>query len=134
MNRPKQRYEPPTKSTIQGGDGSRSGGAGGDPAALCRAARLAEPEEQQRQALAADGKWIRDANRNGTLRYATTTLVKHTTCLLLASLNFRENNGELAAVGALLEVVPIAGSVLTQHVSNQPLWGRLSVELSLSGR
>ena len=31
----------------------------------------------------------------------------------LASLNFHDHNGELAAVGALLEVVPISGALLT---------------------
>ena len=35
--------------------------------------------QQQRQALAADGKRIRGANRNGTMRYETATLVEHRT-------------------------------------------------------
>ena len=56
---------------------------------------------------------MRGANRNGTLRYETATLVEHTTGVPLASLNFRDHNGELAAVGALLEVVPISGALLT---------------------
>ena len=73
--------------------------------------RLPAPgEQEQRQALAADGKRIRGANRNGTLRYETATLVEHTTGLPLASLNFHDQNGELAPVGALLEVVPISGA------------------------
>ena len=41
------------------------------------------------------------------------TLVEHTTGVPLASLNFHDHNGELAAVGALLEVVPISGALLT---------------------
>ena len=53
------------------------------------------------------------SNRNGTLRYETATLVEHTTGVPLASLNFHDHNGELAAVGALLEVVPISGALLT---------------------
>ena len=69
--------------------------------------------QEQRQALAADGKRIRGANRNGTLRYEIATLVEHTTGVPLASLNFHDENGELAAVAALLEEVSIAGSVIT---------------------
>ena len=48
-----------------------------------------------------------------SLRYETATLVEHTTGVPLASLNFHDHNGELAAVGALLEVVPISGALLT---------------------
>ncbi len=39
-------------------------------------------------ALAADGKRIRGANRNGTLRYETATLVEHSTGVPLASPTF----------------------------------------------
>ena len=45
--------------------------------------------------------------------YETATLVEHRTGVPLASLNFHDQNGELAAVGALLEVVPISGAVIT---------------------
>ena len=45
------------------------------------------------------------------MRYETATLVEHTTGVP-ASLNFHDQNGELAA-GALLEVVPISGKVIT---------------------
>ena len=76
--------------------------------------RLPVPVAQtQRQALAADGKRIRGANRNGTVRYETATLVEHSSGVPLASLNFHDRNGELAAVGALLEVTPIAGALIT---------------------
>ena len=113
-NRAKGRYEPPTKSTIH-----RVVMAADAPAleaTLQRYAKLRLPvpeEQEQRQALAADGKRIHGANRNGTLRYETATLVEHSTGVPLASLNFHDQNGELAAVGALLEVVPISGAVLT---------------------
>ena len=77
-------------------------------------ARLPVPAEQtQRQALAADGKRIRGANRNGTVRYETATLVEHRSGVPLASLNFHDEHGELAAVGALLEATPIAGALIT---------------------
>ena len=70
-----------------------------------RARVPASGAQEQRQALAADGKRIRGANRNG--------LVEHRTGVPVASLNFHDQNGELAAVGALLEVVPISGAVIT---------------------
>ena len=47
------------------------------------------------------------------MRYETATLVEHRTGVPVASLNFHDQNGELAAVGALLEVVPISGAVIT---------------------
>ena len=113
-NRATGRYEPPTKSTIHRVVMAT------DPEALeelqqrYASARVAAPEApDQRQALAADGKRIRGANRNGTMRYETATLVEHDTGVPVASLNFHDQNGELAAVGALLEVVSISGAVLT---------------------
>ena len=106
-NKATGRYEPPTKP---GGDGRGRSGVGSDAAALYQARLPAPGEQEQRQALAADGKRIRGANRNGTLRYETATLVEHTTGLPLASLNFHDQNGELAPVGALLEMVPISGA------------------------
>ena len=113
-NRRTGRYEAPTKSTIH------RVVMQADPqeleATLQRYAtpRLPAPAQQpQRRALAGDGKRIRGANRNGTLRYETATLVEHTTGVPLASLNFHDENGELAAVGALLETVPIAGALIT---------------------
>ena len=65
--------------------------------------RLPPPAPRQRRAIAADGKRIRFAKRHGSLRYETATLVEHGTGVPLASLNFDDENGELAAVGALLE-------------------------------
>ena len=110
-NRRTGRYEAPTKSTIHRVLMETDSEA--VEAALQRyELRLPAPGEQ-RQALAADGKRIRGANRNGTLRYETATLVEHTTGVPLASLNFHDEGGELAAVGALLEEVSIKGSEIT---------------------
>ena len=107
-NKATGRYEPPAKP---GGDGRGRSGVwkrrcSAIPSHGCRR----QEKQEQRQALAADGKRIRGANRNGTLRYETATLVEHTTGLPLASLNFHDQNGELAPVGALLEVLPISGA------------------------
>ena len=46
------------------------------------------------------------------MRYETATLVEHSNGVPLAS-GFHDRNGELAAVGALLEVTPIAGALIT---------------------
>ena len=112
-NRSTGRYEPPTKSTIH--RVVMQADAQELEATLQRyaAPRLPAPAQQPKRALAGDGKRIRGANRNGTLRYETATLVEHTTGVPLASLNFHDENGELAALGALLEVVPIAGALIT---------------------
>ena len=112
-NQTTELYEPPTKSTIH--RVLMQTDAEALEATLQRYAqpRLPPPEPQQRRALAADGKRIRGANRNGTLRYETATLVEHDTGVPLANLNFHDENGELAAVGALLEAVPINGAVIT---------------------
>ena len=67
----------------------------------------------ERTALAADGKHIRGANRNGTMHFETATLVEHGTGVPVASLNYHDDGGEIAAVSALLEGVPIAGTVIT---------------------
>ena len=107
-------YEPPTKSVIH--RVVMNADTEALEATLHRYAkpRLPVPAEQtQRQALAADGKRIRGANRNGTVRYETATLVEHSSGVPLASLNFHDQNGELAAVGALLEVTPIADALIT---------------------
>lgn len=113
-NRRTGRYEPPTKSTIHRVVMATDAEALEALQQRYATARVPAPEaQQQRQALAADGKRIRGANRNGTMRYETATLVEHRTGVPVASLNFHDENGELAAVGALLEVVPISGAVIT---------------------
>ena len=113
-NRATGRYEPPTKSTIHRVVMATDAEALEAMQQRYATARVpASGAQQQRQALAADGKRIRGANRNGTMRYETATLVEHRTGVPVASLNFHDQNGELAAVGALLEVVPISGAVIT---------------------
>ena len=66
-------------------------------------------------ALAADGKRLRGANRNGDGdgHFKTATLVAHDTGLPVASHGFHDENGERAAVRALLEDVSLAGRVIT---------------------
>ena len=113
-NRATGRYEPPTKSTIHRVVMATDAEALEAMQQRYATARVpASGAQEQRQALAADGKRIRGANRNGTMRYETATLVEHRTGVPVASLNFHDQNGELAAVGALLEVVPISGAVIT---------------------
>ena len=113
-NRATGRYEPPTKSTIHRVMMATDPEAFEEVQQRYASARVEAPEEPgQRQALAADGKRIRGANRNGSIRYETATLVDHSTGVPVANLNFHDQNGELAAVGALLEVVSIRGAVLT---------------------
>jgi predicted transposase YbfD/YdcC len=113
-NRRTGRYEAPTKSTIHRVVMATDAEALEAMQQRYATARVPAPgAQQQRQALAADGKRIRGANRNGTMRYETATLVEHRTGVPVASLNFHDQNGELAAVGALLEVVPISGAVIT---------------------
>ncbi len=65
------------------------------------------------RAIAVDGKRIRGANRNGAGHHETATLVDHATRAPLASLAFNEEGGEVAAVHALLERVPVDGRVIT---------------------
>ena len=64
-------------------------------------------------ALAADGKRIRGANRNGDGHFETATLVAHDTGLPVASHSFHDGSGERSALAALLEEVPLAGHVIT---------------------
>ncbi len=103
-----QQYEPPSKSVIY------RVLTQADPAALeAVLRRYAMPRLRIGAAVAADGKRIRGANRNGPDRNETVTLVVHGTGLPLASLGFHDENGEIAAVQTLLETVPLHGRVIT---------------------
>ena len=108
-------YEPPSKATIN--RVVMHADAQQVEATLQRYARprVPPPTEQdaERTALAADGKHIRGANRNGTMHFETATLVEHSTGVPVASLNYHDDGGEIAAVCALLEEVPIGGAVIT---------------------
>ena len=75
--------------------------------------RWSAPRLRIGAAVASDGKRIRGANRNGADHHETATLVEHDTGLPVASLGFHDECGEIAAVQALLEEVPVAGRVIT---------------------
>ena len=64
-------------------------------------------------ALAADGKRLRGANRNGDGHFETATLVVHNTGLPVASHSFHDKSGERTAIAALFEEVSLAGHVIT---------------------
>ena len=139
-NRRTGRYEAPTKSTIH--RVVMQADAQELEATLQRYAtpRLPAPAAQaKRRALAGDGKRIRGANRNGTLRYETATLVEHTTGVPLASLNFHDENGELQrsahcwrrphhrsliTLDALHTTRETAASIVEQHGADYLLTGR----------
>ena len=102
------RYEPVSKSVLYRVIGNA------DPTAIeAVLKRYAAPRLQLGAALASDGKRIRGANRHGDPRHETATLVEHGTGMPLASLGFHDQNGERAAVRALLEEAPLAGRVIT---------------------
>ena len=65
------------------------------------------------EAVAADGKRVRAANRNGEGHYEVVTLVEHRSGMPLASLDLRDEGGESAAVGAVLEQADVRGRVIT---------------------
>ena len=58
---------------------------------------------QLARAIAIDGKRIRGANRNGDGHFETATLVEHATRMPVATLNYHDDGGEIAAVRTLLE-------------------------------
>ena len=107
-NRNKQKYEPPSKSTmhrvISNLDTQKL------QAVL---ARYCSPRIRFAEAVAIDGKRIRGANRNGDGHYEVVTLVEHGSGIPLGSLDFREEGAETAAVFALLEEVCVEGKVIT---------------------
>ncbi len=75
--------------------------------------RYARPRFPLARALAADGKRIRGANRNGTGHHETVSLVDHMTGAPVALLGYAEQGGEIAATHDLLERSAIAGKVIT---------------------
>ncbi len=76
-------------------------------------ARWSRPRLHLARALAADGKRIRGANRNGEDHHETVALVDHASGAPFALLNFGEEGGELAAAHDLLERSDIRGKVIT---------------------
>ena len=105
---PKKQYEPPSKSVIYRVLEIA------DPAVIETVLkRWSNPRLNIGSALAADGKRLRGANRNGDAHFETATLVAHDTGLPVASHGFHDENGERSAIRALLEEVSIAGRVIT---------------------
>ena len=103
-----KKYEPPSKSVIYRVL-ERS-----DPAETESVLkRWSTPRLKLGSALAADGKRLRGANRNGDGHFETATLVAHDTGLPVASHSFHDESGERAAIAALFEEVPLARHVIT---------------------
>ena len=103
-----ERYEPPSKSVIY------RVLERADPAAMETVLkRWSMPRLNIDSALAADGKRLRGANRNGDGHFETATLVAHDTALPVASHGFHDKSGERAAIAALFEEVSLAGHVIT---------------------
>ncbi len=101
-------FEPPSKSTIHRVIQSV------DPEALEQVVgRYSRPRIQLGRALAADGKRIRGANRNGEDHYETVALVEHGAGAPFALMNFGDEGGERAATIDLLERSDIRGKVIT---------------------
>ena len=75
--------------------------------------RWSRPRLPLARALAADGKRIRGANRNGDGHHETVALVDHATGAPFALLNFGDEGGELAATHDLLERSDVRGKVIT---------------------
>ena len=102
------RYEPVSKSTLHRVVQSV------DPEALEDAlGRYGKPRIHLARALAADGKRIRGANRNGAGHHETVALVDHASGAPFALLNFDDKGGELAATHDLLERHDVRGRVIT---------------------
>ena len=103
-----KKYEPPSKSVIYRVREKA------DPAAMETVLkRWSTPRLNIGSALAADRKRLRGANRNRDGHFETATLAAHDTGLPVASHGFHDENGERAAIAALLEEVPEAGRVIT---------------------
>lgn len=107
-NRRKQRYEPPSQTTMHRVT-SNLDTREFQPVL----ARYCSPRVRFGEAVAIDGKRIRGANRNGDGHYETVTMVEHGSGAPLGSLDFREEGAEIAAVFALLEEVSVEGKVIT---------------------
>ena len=103
-----KKYEPPSKSVIY------RVRENADPAAMESVLKCwSMPRLNIGSALAADGKRLRGANRNGDGHFETATLVAHDTGLPVASPGFHDKSGERAAIAALFEEVSLAGHVIT---------------------
>ena len=104
----RRKYEPPSKSVIYRVL-ERTNSA--ETESVLK--RWSTPRLKLGSALAADGKRLRGANRNGDGHFETATLVAHDTGLPVASHSFHDESGERAAIAALFEEVPLARHVIT---------------------
>lgn len=103
-----ERYEPVSKSTLHRVLQIT------EPGELEKVlARYAQPRLNGEPALAADGKRIRGANRNGDRHHETVTLVSHDGGLPLASVSYQREGGEIDAVREVLKRVDVEGRVIT---------------------
>ena len=103
-----KKYEPPSKSIIYRVREKA------DPAAMETVLkRWSMPWLNRGSALAADGKRLWGANRNGDGHFEPATLVAHDTALPVASHGFHDKSGERAAIAALFVEVSLAGQVIT---------------------
>ena len=119
-------YEPVSKSTLHRVLQNT------DPQQLEKAlAAYAASRNRQLPALAADGKRIRGANRNGDSHYETVTLVEHGSGIPQASRSFYKEGEELNATRQLLSETDVAGRVITLDALHAAFE---SVELILNGR
>ena len=75
--------------------------------------RYSRPRVRFGKAVAADGKRIRGANRNGEEHHEVVTLVEHGSGMPLGSVDLRDEGGETAAVGAVMEQADVSGRVIT---------------------
>ncbi len=75
--------------------------------------RWSHPRLPLARAIAADGKRIRGANRNGDGHHETVTLVDHVTGAPFAILGYTDDGGEIAALNDLLLRCDIRGRIIT---------------------
>ena len=108
FNSKTKQYEPPSKSVIY-----RVLEMADQAAIETVLKRWSTPRFNIGTALAADGKRLRSANRNGEGHFGAATLVAHDTGLPVASHRFHDKNGGQSAIRALLEEVSLAGRVIT---------------------
>ena len=107
-NKNKGRYEPVSRSTMHRVISEL------DPQEFQAVVeRYSRPRVRFGEAVAADGKRVRGANRNGENHYEVVTLVEHGSGMPVASLDLRDEGGETAAVGAVLEQADVRGRVIT---------------------
>ena len=107
-NKKKQRFCPPSKSTMHKVISSLDTQQLEDVIRRYSSKRLGFA-----QAVAIDGKRIRGANRNGEDHYEVVTLVEHASGFPVASIDYREEGGEIAAALDLISRVDVRGQVIT---------------------